>query len=294
MPTARPSTPATLSSGNTIALNADQVWLVDQTSGSDIPPLAGTLISGANITVDNATYATDSFIGKSIASSGSGEQAVVLSWGGGTVGAYPFAMGGIFTANNLPGSGQSALMTYMDSLTDFGSSGIYAYCYLDNATGAILFFWRVVAGTAAGGLGASGAYVPSALNAWAVRADAYNQVTISLNGGLDTVVGILPFEHGWDSGPAVFGGNSFLAHTDHNEGNSILVADSHVRSALWWRAHGSHATSMTDSALQAWTADPWTILETGTGVSGSATDSLANVTPSAAGGCAISGQLELD
>lgn len=292
MPTARPSTPASLSSSNTIAINADQVWLVDQTSGSTIAPLAGSLVSAAGITVDNATYATDSFIGKSLASSGSGEQAVVLSWGGGTVGAYPFAMGGIFTANSLPGSGGSALMTYMDSLTDYGSSGLYGYCYIDNATGALLFFWRVVAGTAAGGLGTSGAYSASAINAWAVRADAYNQVSIVLNGNLDNTVGILPFEHGWDTGSAVFGGNSFMAHTDHNEGNNILVADSHVRMALAWRAHGSHATSMTDAALQAWTADPWTILDTGSSaLTGSSSNTMGALTGGGAGALAISGNL---
>lgn len=292
MSTSRPSTPASLSSSNTIAVNADQVWLVDQTSGSSIPPLSGSLISGGNITVDNATYVTDSFIGKSLVSSGSGEQAIIISWGGGTVGAYPFAMGGIFTATSLPADGGgSTLMTFMDSLTDYGSSGIFARFYVDHNTGVPLMFWRAVAGDTPGGLGSSFAFTPSAINAWAIRADAYNQVSLVFNGNLDNTVGILPGTAGWDSGPAVFGGNSFLAHTDHNEGQTLLVANSNVRGALWWRAHGSHATSMTDSALQAWTADPWTILETGAGVSGSTTETLAAATPSAAGALAISGHL---
>lgn len=253
MPLPRPSSPATISSSNTVAVNADQVWLVDALTGSTIPDLKG----GVALTIGNATYTTDGSIGKSLVGSGSGVQAYERFASAGTgLGAYPIAGGVLINGVALTGlsGGTQGVMYYVD---DFNLSGqIELRLNLDESAGIFYILWRFVTGDSYGQINGA-TYVPGTPFAIGYRIDSNSTFALVINGTVYST-GTSEGFSGWDS-TARLGVISILGRVNSDQ-SSTFDESSRINMALSWRAHGSNAANLTNSVLQSWTNDPWTIL----------------------------------
>lgn len=289
MPASRPSSPAAISSTDTVGNSvAHSVWLVDALSGGTIVDLKGD----SSLAITNATYTTDGVVGKSLAGSGSGLQADTTFAGANAgIQGYPFAAGVIFSGSSNPANGGGeGLCFYIDSLNDSGA--IYGRMYIDNNSGVIVTTWLALAGDSPPAiLVSTGAYVPGALNAVCWRADNGNAGAISINGSISTVVGQAEGSNGF-GGSNWFGQFSVMGGRTSTGGSTFLAA-AYTNQALWWRGNGSPVTTnLTNAAMDAWTNDPWTILNGAAGgITGASSMTGAPAGLSSAGNLPITGRL---
>lgn len=279
MPTSRPASPASASLTG-IASVVNTIYLVDAVSGSTIPDLLG----GNALSVTNAVYTTDAVIGKSLRSSGSGIQAATNA--GDIISSYPFSGGCIFTSAGVSGA-NNGLFSLIDSAGDRQSGGLFAICYYDS-TGAVYLTWRVLAGDSPYGVTGIGSLnTDGTINAIGYRVDGKNAITICVNGSISHTV----FQAANDASFDVtfrLEGTSILGDVNFTQTTTSFDCDTHLNMALMWRAHGSNPT---DSQIQTWSADPWSILAGASGSNGGAADTLANASQVSAGALAISGHL---
>lgn len=250
MPVTRPASPAAAATSGFATL-VDGIFLVDASSGGTIPDLLG----GNPLNVVNAVYTTDAVIGKSLRSSGSGIQVVSNIAPNATIGAYPFAAGCVFTASGVSGT-NNGLFSLIDSAGDRQSGGLFAICYYDSA-GSVFLTWRVLAGDSPAGVTGIGSVDTSgAINGLGWRVDGNNAITICVNGAISHTVFGAENDASFD---ATFRlrGTSLLGDVNFSQGTVAFDCDTHLNMSLMWRAHGANPN---DAAIQAWTADPWTIL----------------------------------
>lgn len=286
MPVSRPSSPASLSGTDVVALNADQIWLVDTTSGSTIPDLKG----GTGLTIGNATYTTDATIGRSLVSSGSGVQADMVFASPGTgISNYPIGGGAVIIGGTSSGVGADAILYYVDSLQD--TTPLWMRLFISNAFNAFVVSWDSIAGDSPSGqMNGSVSYAPSTQFAIAWWIDSNSTGCFSINGTNSTSVATAEANSGWDA-TLRLGQISVLAGRSAS-GGSVFDVGTYTKQALWWRAHGSTArTAITNAAMATWTADPWTILASSTGRAGALAGTFSGVVPTAGGTLAISGHL---
>lgn len=269
MPTSRPAT-ATISATDPIATHAIEVYCVDQSSGSSLVGLKGVgpaLLRQGTVPYDNTTP-----IGKAIKGNSAGAFAAGIDFGNpigrvfppDPVSTMPFSMGVIFSfaGTKTIGSGQEALVSlgdgatpsgpaFFDVIIDDGSNGHNGHIFTQARTAASTNIVNAV-GVAVGN---------GVQQAAALHCDASGNVTLSLDGTNTTALtgAVAAFATQW------FGTFCMGARTASlNSGILIFPISAQVTLSLSWYA----TAGISAADCQAWTADPWTILQ----ASSSATD----------------------
>lgn len=259
MSVARPSSPATLSLSDALAVKLQNAWLVDATSGATVPDITVPVTGPDLIVTGGVTYANTAPLGRQLVGNGSGAVIASLDYGNALsapITSFPFSLGAIFcyTGTKSGGSGPEIICAIADGGTPSGS--VFCLLFIDDGTytaaGHVTALFRVSASDTIRTADA-GAFTSGAQQAVALHVDSNTIEGLYLDGAKSTA----------GSGSAgflsqTFGTAGMLGYTvANNSGALFYQASSKMGVAFHWLSVNS---GVDDTVCANWTADPWTVL----------------------------------